>query len=115
MTSSISCEASNRCASTVTFSAGKETPDNLRIKINLSIGSTALVLLGSDNTTELLRAGLDGLKSIVHMYPETIEVLAAVQVSQLLGSRALLCLQILHRLGATCQTCAHQSNLCPPV
>lgn len=64
------------------FVAGKETPDNLRIKINLSIGSTALVLLGSDNSTELLRAGLDGLKSIVHMYPETIEVLAAVQVSQ---------------------------------
>ena len=65
------------CCTTV----GKETPDNLRIKINLSIGSTALVLLGSDNSTELLRAGLDGLKSIVHMYPETLEVLAAVQVS----------------------------------
>lgn len=63
------------------YLAGKETPDNLRIKINLSIGSTALVLLGSDNTTELLKAGLDGLKSVVHMYPETLEVLAAVQVT----------------------------------
>lgn len=39
------------------------------------------MLLGSDNSTELLRAGLEGLKSVVHMYPETLEVLAAVQVS----------------------------------
>ena len=59
--------------------AGKETPNNLRIKVNLSIGSTSFVLLGSDNTTELIRAGLDNLKSIVNMYPETLEVLAAVQ------------------------------------
>ena len=58
---------------------GKETPNNLRIKVNLSIGSTSFVLLGSDNTTELIRAGLDNLKSIVNMYPETLEVLAAVQ------------------------------------
>ncbi len=35
--------------------------------------------MGSDNTTELIRAGLDNLKSIVNMYPETLEVLAAVQ------------------------------------
>ena len=60
-------------------SAGKETPNNLRIKVNLSIGSTSFVLLGSDNTTELIRAGLDNLKSIVNMYPETLELLAAVQ------------------------------------
>ena len=63
------------------MSAGKETPHNLRIKVNLSIGSTALILVDSDNTSELLRAGLDNLKSIVNMYPETLEVLAAVQVS----------------------------------
>ena len=68
------------CTLLLLDSAGKETPDNLRIKINLSIGSTALVLLGSDNSTELLRAGLEGLKSVVQMYPETMEVLAAVQV-----------------------------------
>ena len=61
--------------------AGKETPNNLRMRVNLSIGSTALILVDSDNTTELLRAGLDNLKSIVNMYPETLEVLAAVQVS----------------------------------
>lgn len=59
--------------------AGKETPNNLRIKVNLSIGSTSFVLLGSDNITELIRAGLDNLKSIVNMYPKTLEVLAAVQ------------------------------------
>lgn len=63
------------------LNAGKETPHNLRIKVNLSIGSTALILVDSDNTTQLLRAGLDNLKSIVDMYPETLEVLAAVQVS----------------------------------
>lgn len=63
------------------LNAGKETPQNLRIKVNLSIGSTALILVDSDNTTQLLRAGLDNLKSIVNMYPETLEVLAAVQVS----------------------------------
>ena len=31
--------------------------------------------------TELLTAGLDNLKSVVNMYPETLEVLAAVQVN----------------------------------
>ena len=40
-----------------------------------------LGLLGSDNMTELLTAGLDNLKSVVNMYPETLEVLAAVQVN----------------------------------
>ena len=62
--------------------AGKETAHNLRIKVNLSIGSTALILVDSDNTSELLRAGLDNLTSIINMYPETLEVLAAVQVSR---------------------------------
>lgn len=62
---------------------GKETPNNLRVKVNVSIGSTAFVLVGEDNISELLRAGLDDLKSIVNMYPETLEVLAAVQVTRI--------------------------------
>ena len=70
--------------------AGKETPNNLRIKVNLSIGSPALILVGSDSTSELLRAGLDNLKSVVNMYPDTLEVLAAVQVSFLDEPHCLL-------------------------
>lgn len=79
MQRTVRCTNNCICQNYLGGSAGKETPNNLRIKVNVSIGSAAFVLLGSDNTSELLRAGLDNLKSIVNMYPETLEVLAAVQ------------------------------------
>lgn len=75
----VRCTINCICQNYLGGSTGKETPNNLRIKVNVSIGSAAFVLLGRDNTSELLRAGLDNLKSIVNMYPETLEVLAAVQ------------------------------------
>ena len=68
------------CNLNAVLRVGKETPNNLRMKVSLSIGSTALRLLGSDSSAELLKAGLDNLETTVHMYPETLEVLAAVQV-----------------------------------
>ena len=59
-------------------SAGKETPYNLRTKLNVNVGSAALVLTDPEGQ-QILRAALDDLKSAVKVFPSTLEVVAAVQ------------------------------------
>lgn len=58
--------------------AGKETPYNLRTRLNVAIASAALVLTDGGQQ-QILRAGLDDLKAMVKVFPQTLEVLAAVQ------------------------------------